>query len=422
MEHRLRVVAAAGGGYRWFLSRAVPARDEAGRIIKWFGTATDIQANKEAEAALKAADQRRTEFLAMLGHELRNPLAPIANAVEVLRLAGPTDGAVRDGVDIIERQARHLVRLVDDLLDLSRIDRGKLVLRRTRVTLAEVVDQALEAIRPEVDKARQSLEVDLPPEPLYLDADPVRLAQVVLNLTSNASRYTGEGGHIRVSGRREGAEVVVRVSDDGVGIAPEHLGALFSMFYQVRTTPDRPQGGLGIGLAHTRSLVELHGGRVGAHSEGPGKGSEFSVWLPLPPQAPAPAAPEGRGEPGGGRRVLVADDERDGAESLAVFLRLHGHQVETAFDGQEAVAAAERERPDVILLDIGMPVLDGYAACRRIREQPWSKGMRIIALTGWGHDEDRRRTAEAGFDDHLVKPVEPRRLIELLSQPLPDPA
>ncbi|MGB4335540.1 MAG: PAS domain S-box protein [Chromatiaceae bacterium] len=382
--------------------------------------AHDITGLKHSEEALREADRRKDEFLATLAHELRNPLAPIRSAVEILKLKAPDDPTLQAVHGLIDRQLRHLVRLVDDLLDVSRITRGRLQLRRERVALAEVLEQALEASRPHVECAGHDLSVTLPPVPVYLDADPVRLAQVFLNLIHNACKYTNPGGQIRVSAELDGPEVVVTVADTGIGVPPEDLVRLFETFAQLGPTGERAQGGLGIGLSLARGLVEMHGGSIEARSEGPGKGTQLVVRLPTLPggsaaqPAPAPAAAV---QPAAARRVLVVDDHRDVVESLALLLRATGYQVEIAHDGLEAIEAAGRYRPDLVLLDIGMPKLDGYATCRRIREHPWGRDMTIVALTGWGQEDDQRRTREAGFDGHLVKPLDPRALFDLLSDP-----
>jgi PAS domain S-box-containing protein len=402
---------------------------------------------------LKEADRRKDEFLATLAHELRNPLAPIRNAVQVLRLKGSDEPELRWGQDVIERQVSHLTRLIDDLLDISRITRNKLELRKERVDLAEVVKGAVETSRPLIEQGGHELTVTLPTEPISLYADLVRLAQVFMNLLTNAAKYTDRGGRIGLTASLEGDKetrrqgdketreqragsgvscslspclpvslsswVVVRVKDTGVGIPAEKLPRLFEMFFQVDRSVERSQGGLGIGLSLVRRLVELHGGSVKAHSAGVGKGSEFIVRLPILAEMPKPQPlqePIDNGKPKAmtARRILVVDDIRDSADSLAMLLRLGGNEVQTAYDGLAAVEAAERLRPDVVLLDIGMPKLNGYEACRRLREQPWGQGLLLVALTGWGQEEDKRRTEEAGFDAHLVKPVDPNALMNLL--------
>jgi PAS domain S-box-containing protein len=375
---------------------------------------------KRAESDLREADRRKDEFLATLAHELRNPLVPIRNAVEVLRRHGPPDPTAGAAREMIERQARYMTRLVDDLLDLSRITRGRLLLRRESVELAAVLERAVEASRYRVRCPEQEISCRWAAESLQVDADPLRLEQVFLNLLDNARKYTGDGGCIRLTVERAGAEAVVTVSDTGIGIAPEDLPHVFDMFAQVGEAPERAQGGLGIGLSLARSLVELHGGRVEACSDGLGKGSAFVVRLPTLAERPGFRVPAPEDAFEAVRtptlRILVADDNRDVAESLALLLRASGHEVETAQDGAQAVESAGRYRPDAVLLDIGMPRLDGYAACRRMREQPWGRDMIIVALTGWGQEEDRRRAADAGFNAHLVKPVDPAALLRLLTE------
>ena len=373
---------------------------------------------------LKEADRRKDEFLATLAHELRNPLAPLRNAAQLLRTGEPAEPERRWGRDVIVRQVDALTRLIDDLMDISRINRNNLELRRQRVELAEVINAAVESSRPLIDERGHELTVALPSRPVYLDGDLLRLAQVFLNLLNNAAKYTEPGGRIWLTGALEGGgEVVVRVKDTGVGIPAEKLPSVFDMFFQVDRSLERSQGGLGVGLCLVRRLVELHGGRVTASSEH-GTGSEFSVCLPvvaetstaMPPGAPS----SNNGRPTTARRILVVDDNRDSADSLAMLLSVTGNDVGTAYDGIEALNAAERLRPDVVLLDIGMPRLNGYDTCRRIRAEAWGESMVLIALTGWGQEQDKRRTEDAGFDAHVVKPVDPSALLALLGQ-LPQP-
>jgi CheY-like chemotaxis protein/two-component sensor histidine kinase len=320
---------------------------------------------------------------------------------------------------MIERQVAHMVRLIDELLDVSRITTGKLRLHRERVELAAVLAQAMEASRPLAECAGKALSMELPPDPIALDADPVRLVQVVSNLLNNACKFTDQGGRIHLGAGRIGDEAFIEVEDTGIGIAPELLPHIFDMFSQVQTGGARSQDGLGIGLSLARALVEMHDGRIEARSAGPGKGSTFTVWLPLAATAPrrtATGLPRTETRETPPVRILAVDDNEDVVESLALLLRMYGHEVETARDGLEALAAAERFNPDLVLLDLGMPGLDGYGACKRLREQPWSRDMTIVALTGWGQDADRLRTTAAGFDDHLVKPVDPAALCRLLAQ------
>jgi PAS domain S-box-containing protein len=407
------------GTVRWVRDRAFPVKDAAGQVYRMVGIAEDCTEKKRAEEALKQADRRKDEFLATLAHELRNPLAPIRNAVELLRRADGDATLMETARCMMERQLAQMVRLIDDLLDISRITRGKLQLRKERIELAAVVRSALEAARSLIDAQAHQLTITLPPEPIYLDADPIRLAEVFSNLLNNAAKYTEKGGHIWLTAEQQDGEVVVSVRDTGIGIAAEHLLHVFEMFSQVAPALERSQGGLGIGLALVRGFVELHGGSIEARSTGPGKGSEFIVRLPVV-QAPAQArlAPSGDGDRSRSLskcRILVADDLRDSVDSLAMMLRLAGHDTQAAYDGLEAVQAAATFRPDVVLLDIGMPKMNGYEAARHIREQPWGKGIALIALTGWGQEEDKRRALAAGFDHHLTKPVEAAALEKLLA-------
>ena len=369
---------------------------------------------------LAAADRRKNEFLAMLGHELRNPLAPLRNALALLGPEDPDLETVRWARDLMGRQVRQMVRLVDDLFDLSRIMQGKLDLRKERIELATVVADAVETARPGVEAKGHELIVSLPAGPMPLDADPVRLSQALTNLLNNAAKYSEPGGRIVLSARREGAEVVIGVRDDGVGIAPEMLPRIFDLFVQEGRSADRSQGGLGVGLALVKSLVEMHGGSVQARSEGLGLGSEFLVRLPAPATVAAPGA-NGDRKPTEARwpcrRILVVDDNKDSANALARLLkRLYGQEVEVAHDGPSALARAATFRPEVILLDIGLPGMDGYEVARRLRGMPGFEAVTLLALTGWGQEEDRRRSLEAGFDHHLVKPVDPEAILDLLTK------
>ncbi|HYV20395.1 MAG TPA: ATP-binding protein [Verrucomicrobiae bacterium] len=371
------------------------------------------------EAEMKSADRCKDEFLATLAHELRNPLAPIRNAVQIFKAKAPREPDLTWGREVIERQVAQMARLLDDLLDVSRISRNRFDLRRARVPLREILQNAVETSRPLIAEARHALEVVLPEEPVQVDGDPARLAQVFLNLLNNAARYTPEGGRIRVQCEISGTQVVVAVSDTGVGIAPEMLPRIFDMFSQGEASRERSRLGLGVGLALARSLVELHGGSIEARSAGLARGSTFVVRLPRAAAAAASAEPRPASvlRPAtipAKRRVLIVDDLKDNAESLARLLGFVGHEVHIAFDGEEGIAAAERVRPDVVLLDIGMPRLNGYDACRRIRQQPWGRDMVMIAVTGWGQEHDRHRSEEAGFARHLVKPVDPGDLLALL--------
>ena len=371
------------------------------------------------EESMRQADRCKDEFLATLAHELRNPLAPIRNAVQIFKAKAPADPDLTWSREVIERQVGQMARLLDDLLDVSRISRNRFELRRATVPLRDVLENAIETSRPLIAESRHTLEVLIPDEPIHLDGDPVRLAQVFLNLLNNAARYTPEAGRIRVSCEKDGGQVVVSVADSGVGIPPAMLKQVFDMFSQGEATRDRSRHGLGIGLALARRIVELHGGSIAARSDGPGRGSTFVIRLPIL----APAERTGRNPAAGRdgaargatrRRVLIVDDLKDNAESLARILELMGHEAHVAYDGEEGCAAAERLRPEVVLLDIGMPRMNGYDACRRIRCQPWGRSMVMVAVTGWGQEHDRRLGEEAGFQHHLVKPVDPADLVAVL--------
>ncbi|MFO0847587.1 MAG: PAS domain-containing protein [Gemmataceae bacterium] len=402
---------------RWFVMRAT--RFKSPGPVRVVVAHEDVTGRKRAEDALKDADRRKDEFLATLAHELRNPLAPLRNGLQVLRLAGADGRIAADARTMMERQLSQMVHLVDDLLDISRISRGKIELRKERVELAGVVQQAVETSRPLIEQAGHALTVALPPGSLYVDGDVTRLAQVFSNLLNNAAKYTDRGGHIELAVRREGGEAVVSVKDDGVGIPAEMLRRVFDIFTQVDRNLERAQGGLGIGLSIVKKLAEMHGGTVEARSGGPGLGSEFVVRLPVVvPDAAAGRGAEGPAGPVNGvrRRILVVDDNRDSAESLAMMLTLMGNDTRTAHDGLEAVESAPAFGPDVILMDIGMPRLNGFDTARRIRSEPWGRGVVLVALTGWGQEEDRRRSQEAGFDHHLTKPVDPARLEKLLAE------
>ncbi len=384
----------------------------------------DVSALRERADELAEASRHKDEFLATLAHELRNPLAPIRNAVQYLGTDGVQGPGVKTARDVIARQVAVMVRLVDDLLDVARISRDKLEIVKQRVTLAAVVAAAVESSRPLIEQCGHDLVVALPPEPLDLDADPVRLAQVFTNLLNNAAKYTNRGGHIRLTAEREGSDAVVTVRDDGVGIPADMLARVFEMFTQVERSLERSQGGLGIGLTLVRRLVDLHDGSIEVRSDGPGRGSEFVVRLPLvlPPGELPPRSSGPRAKALSGCRVLVVDDNRDSAETLEMLLRIKANEVRTAHDGLEAVEVAEAFRPELVLLDIGLPKLNGYEVARRIREQPWGRAVTLVALTGWGQDEDRRRSMEAGFDHHVVKPVDFDALEKLLAGSPPETA
>ncbi|HEX6315807.1 MAG TPA: ATP-binding protein [Gemmatimonadaceae bacterium] len=379
--------------------------------------AADFIERSQSEDAARRADRMKDEFLAMLAHELRNPLAPIQNAVQLLRSSGGRDETVRFTADVLNRQVGQLVRLVNDLVDVSRITRGKIELVRTTVDLAAVIRQAVEAVRPMIDSKEQVLELALPSAPLRLTGDFTRLTQVIGNVLSNATKFTGEGGRISVTVTRQDSQYEIAVRDNGIGIAAEQLPNVFELFVQGDTSLERSVSGLGIGLMLVKTLVTMHGGTVDVRSDGVGTGTEVRITLPegvpsAPAEQAAPAVATATfSEP---RRVLIVDDNRDGALSLAQVLSLSGHITWTAHDGEEGVAMAEELHPDVVLLDIGLPKLNGYEACRRIRSQPWGKRMKLVAVTGWGAETYRLRSTDAGFDTHLVKPVDSAALINLL--------
>lgn len=402
-----------------------PLSDGDGRVIGAVGVSRDVSERKNAEDVLRrlnhelsVADRRKDEFLATLAHELRNPLAPIRNALEVMRLKNLSDPELRWSRDAIDRQVRQMTRLVDDLLEVSRITQGKLELRRERVELAAMMQSAVEAARPLIQSLAHELSVTLPREPIYLSADPTRLTQIVLNLLNNAAKYTPRGGHIWLSAERMGQEAVLTVRDTGIGIASEHLADIFQMFSQLTPALDRTQGGLGIGLALVHGLVELHGGTVEALSCGSGQGSEFVVRLPVAEPAQVEPDPEPTDSPPAMPqcRVLVVDDNRDAADSLAMMMELLGHQVRTAYDGAAAMQQAAEFKPDVAVLDIGLPKLNGYEVARYIRAQSWGAEMVLVAITGWGQLRDKQRAVQAGFDHHFTKPVDPADLEALLQQ------
>lgn len=357
--------------------------------------------------ALAAADRRKDEFLAVLGHELRNPLAPIQNGLQLLALGGNDPALVTHARQVMERQLRHLVRLVDDLLDVARIRSGKIVLELERLEVAALVGSAVELARPLIDARGHDLQLNLPPEPLWVDADRTRLPQLLANLLNNAAKYTEEGGRISLSVAQLEAEVVISLRDNGIGMDAQALNNVFELFAQAAGPSHAVQGGLGVGLSLARSIAQLHGGVLTAHSEGPGRGSEFVVRLPAAEPPPAALADSTRGADDGMRqRILVVDDNVDAAESLGTMLAYSGHEVKVAHGGEEALTAAREFEPDVMILDLGMPGMDGYAVARAIRADPRLGQTRLIALSGYGQPEDRRRTADVGFDEHLVKPVE----------------
>jgi CheY-like chemotaxis protein len=387
-------------------------------VIGYIGTVVDVSEHKQAEHELREADRRKDEFLAVLAHELRNPLAPIRTGLELMRLAGDDRVLVEEVRTTMERQAQQMVRLIDDLLDVSRITRGTVELRKCRVELATVLENAVETARPVIDEMNHRLDVLIPKQPIVLDADATRLAQVISNLLNNAAKYMKPGGDIELIAERQGQTAIVSVKDAGIGIPAEMLERIFDMFTQVDCSLERSRSGLGIGLTLVQRLVEMHGGTVDAHSPGPGQGSEFVIRLPVAagPLRGDQANELGDATPSGKRRILVADDNENAAKLLAMLLTALGNDVRVACDGEVALAVAAEFWPDVALLDLGMPKLDGYETARRIRKEPWGKRMVLAALTGWGQDQDKRRTKEAGFDHHLVKPVDAATLRGLLAE------
>jgi signal transduction histidine kinase len=420
-------VNGRGVGTVWVVSHDEERRFDAEdrRLLESLATfAATAYQNRLASAALLAANEslreantRKSEFLAILAHELRNPLAPICNALQILNDASSDGSAGHPALEMMERHVGQVVRLVDDLLDLSRIGQGKIELRREPLELAALVNHAVEAVRPACDAMGHALTVTLPAQPVTISVDPTRLAQVLGNLLSNACKFTERGGRISISAAREGARAVIRVRDSGIGIAPEQRPRIFEMFTQVDSSLGRSRDGLGIGLTLVKNLVELHGGSIEVTSEGVGKGSEFVVSLPVAEDASrAASVPAGRSKPKPphARRVLIVDDSEDAAVSLALLLDRQGHEVHVAHDGLAAVERAAALEPDVILLDIGLPELDGYEVARRIRAARPHDGLLLIALTGWSQDDARRRALEAGFDAHMTKPVDLDALAKML--------
>ncbi|MEO7599933.1 MAG: PAS domain-containing protein [Opitutus sp.] len=413
------------GQFRWLLTVAYPNFTAKGDFLGFVGSASDVTDLKTAEETqrrlateLTRADRQKDEFLALLAHELRNPLAPLQSGLQLIQLAGHDPAAIREPREMMERQLNHMVRLIDDLLDISRISTNKMELRQERVGLPEIVRTAIETADPVISSASHLLEVSMPAEPVFLNADHTRVAQVISNLLINSAKYTPRGGKIWLTAVREDREVVIVVRDNGIGIPESELTSIFQMFSQVDRSIERSTGGLGIGLALVRGIVALHGGTVDARSKGPDLGSTFTVRLPVvatstQTAALPPAPPLTRRTP---RRILLVDDNRDAAHGMATLLERRGNEVVLAHDGYEAVKAAEHYRPNVILMDVGMPGLNGYDATRRIREYSWGQDIYIVALTGWGQDSDRAQSREAGCDAHLVKPVRLAQLEDVLAR------
>jgi PAS domain S-box-containing protein len=404
----------ADGGVHWVLARGRAAHEPGRARTRLVGISLDITERKSVEeelerqaAQLRQADRRKDEFLATLAHELRNPLAPLRTGLEVLKRAPNTDAAHR-AREMMDRQVGHMVRLIDDLLEISRITLGKVILKKERVTIQSVLDAAIETSRPSIDSARHTLAVKVPDDLIWVDADRTRLAQIVSNLLNNSAKYTPSGGYVEVTATLDGNEAVIRVRDNGMGIPQESVPEAFELFSQLNRALDRSQGGLGIGLALVKRLVDMHGGRIDAESEGLGRGSTFTIRIPALPAAastavvPGPEADRAQDT----RRVLVVDDNYDAAESLAELLGTLGHHTRVAHSGVEAVATALEFQPDLVFLDIGMPGISGYEVAKRLRTHPEVASAMIVALTGWGTEEDKRRAKDAGFDEHVTKPIE----------------
>jgi signal transduction histidine kinase/ActR/RegA family two-component response regulator len=392
---------------------------DAGKIVGAVTAFDDITERKRAEEALKEADRKKDQFLAVLAHELRNPLVPIRNGLQILKLDGHNEALAERARSVMDQALNHMVHLIDDLLDVSRITTGKLKLRPERVELNSVVQSALDTAQPVIDEQRQELSVRLPATPILIDADPTRLAQVLANLLNNAAKYSEPGGKITLTVEAHDDQVTIRLADNGIGIPADQLPRIFEPFAQVEDTLELSRGGLGIGLSLVKGLVEMHGGTVDAHSNGSGRGSEFVVHLPIAgaETAPHPAVTEARQDSSDKQyRILVVDDNQLSCKSTAMFLAMMGHELATARDGLEGIERARAFQPNVILLDIGLPQLNGYDTARRIREQPWGKNILLIAVTGYGQEEDRRRSVEAGFDHHIVKPLNIVELEKKLSE------
>lgn len=401
---------------RWCLMRAT--RFPTPGPVRVVVAHDDITEQKRAEITLREADRRKNEFLATLAHELRNPLAPIRNGLQLMGLAGGDHAAMEQTRIMMERQLVQMVRLIDDLMDVTRISSGKLELRFETFPLETAITSAIETSRPLIEEMGHELTVQGVDQPIVVRADSTRLSQVLMNLLNNAAKYTNRSGHIRLTIERQGRAVLIVVKDDGIGLAPDQIPKIFELFCQLNNSLEKTQGGLGIGLNLVKQIVQLHNGQIEVRSEGLGKGSEFSVRLPIvvdTPSAPAESDGEHHSSTKSRLRILVVDDNRDGAESLSMMLRFLGNETRTAYDGEEGVAAADDFRPHVIFLDIGLPKLNGYDVCRQIRNQPWCKNVLIVAVTGWGQAEDRRRSQEAGFDHHMVKPVNSTALMKLLA-------
>ena len=436
-EHELRMARREGrfedegwrlrkDGTRFWANVVITALYDRDGVLRGFGKLTRDLTERRRLEALETRERELNEFLAMLSHELRNPLAPMRNVVGVLRTGTRDEAILRWSHDVLDRQLAQLTRLVEDLLDVSRMTSGKITLREEPLDLCEVIAGAVEMHRPLIEARGHSLKVMLPAEPLGVLGDPTRLAQVMQNLLSNATKYTPDGGTIEVSVAREGDEAVVRVRDTGVGMPPALVKRVFDLFAQGERSLDRSEGGLGIGLTLVERIVKQHGGSIRARSDGPGTGSEFVVRLPLlagevprraPPSSQPAAAPSAAT-----RRVLIVDDHQDSADSLGMLVRRWGHEAWSAYDGPAALALATQRKPDVVLLDLGLPGMDGFEVARRLRAIPGLEHVRIVALTGYGRSQDQRASEQAGFDLHWVKPVHAATLAALLQDPLRDPS
>lgn len=404
------------GSRLWASGVVTPLRDEDGGLQGFAKILRDITERKRAEEQLADANRRKDEFLAMLAHELRNPLAPIQNVLHIFKQEGDTKQHLKEATGMVERALGRIVRIVDDLLDISRITRGKISLRKERLTLQTAVQNAVESVRPFIDSRKHALSVSLPSEAVWLEADPVRIEQVIVNLLNNAAKYTEPGGEIRVTAERLGNDCILKVKDTGIGIKEDMLPRIFELFVQADKSLDRSEGGLGIGLTLVKRLVEMHGGAVEAFSAGVGQGSEFTVRLVCVPEVvglkPESAPPQRQqAKP---RRVLVVDDNVDTAESLAMLLRLMGHEVAVEYSGPKALQAVVSGKPEVVLMDIGLPGMDGYQVAERIRQHSELGNVLLIAISGYGQEADRERSRTAGFDHHLVKPVDPAKLQDVL--------
>jgi len=410
------------GTVRWVWNRGFPIKDESGRVVRLAGIAEDITERKRAEQALRDADRRKDEFLAMLGHELRNPLAPIRSSLEMMRHSIQKSGDWEQDYEVVDTQIQHLTRLVDDLLDVSRINHGKIELRKERVELSPLLERVVKTILPQIEERRLELEVSFPAEPIRLEADPTRLEQILWNLLSNAAKYTKPGGRIGLIAERNSQDVVLRVRDTGSGISPEMLPRVFDLFVQGERHHDQSRDGLGIGLSLVRTLVEMHGGHVTARSEGRGRGSEFIVTLPEMSGTPVSESASNRASPQSspaklqGHRILIVDDNRVAADSLARLLTEKCQlDVRVSYDGPSALKTVESFRPQVVLLDLDLPGMDGYEVATILRAQSGTSGISIVALSGWGQEEDRRHSRAAGIDHHMLKPVNIRALTDVIA-------